>query len=556
MASINRYTRPAQATIKKTQVLPDVGFMTGQVQRMQQQYDLNSQGLQVTQGELSKLQGVGEYASNYIKGVDDRFKVLSNELLTKDLGDARVAKQVRDEIYAIKNDPELNKHIAAKQAYDKFSKDLAELSKEGSIPAGNLWEYNKAWNHYSKTGEFDPRLSNPVIIKGVDRLKEGSDLFKNIKASGGESLASIGSEWGNLYYENGWKGISRSKINQTVIDNLDMMMSSKLGQELTREFNMMKELKQAPARSAAEYVYNTLIGIGKTFEYQETSTNASTALNTLRTENRQDAKEKQKESQLVLESESFKSTKYGDIEFDDKGNLVGSGKSVGELWKDSKGVMDFVDKVFNNNTLNKDDLAKAEVQRVIIGAKLNGVTPKQYYDATNKDRTVEFRAFGKNSDAEDLSKRLLDGNTGLLANLQVIDREGKKTSAVRALAKELDLDDDATLQDVSKALSNTSSKVKAVGYANPNEHTKFGVMLSVNGHNMIADLAPYVHRNFKPEEQVKMELEYAAARADAGIPSKIQIPEGNKMVTKYLYKDINTGRITPLSEEEFKQRTK
>jgi hypothetical protein len=204
------------------------------------------------------------------------------------------------------------------------------------------------------------------------------------------------------------------------------------------------------------------------------------------------------------------------------------------------------------------DMEKFKHASLLAGAKANGVSAKEYYEATNKDGSVEYNMFTKSSDTDNWSKIMLDGGAGNLINLQAVGQDGIKGSGKSVVAKALGLDEGASSKEVSAYISENKDKLKVLGFAKPNEHTAYGMVMSINGQNAIIDLSHMLNTDaIKPEKKYEIIKQHAFATANSGLPTPTKLfDDYGKLRDVVLYKNIHTNKIEVVTEEEFTNKVK
>jgi hypothetical protein len=551
---INRFTKPVEHRVQSTQVLPRTEILANAILGRQQKYDETLAQLQQAHGAISGYSVVGDAAKKDLNGLEGILLEQADELMKLDLADPSVAGKVSGVINQLAKDPKLTTHLAAAESYNKYTEQVQDLAKKGKIHESNVYFQNLAWNEYKKTGNFrSDIIGDPAIPEAIDVVSERKKLVDMIKASGSEGIGYLAD---GHAYKSGQKGVSSQRLLQAVDDQLNTYALSAAGQQEQRDYLMKVHQGSINPEKLdfANYLRQQVWSTAQNFAYSETTTNMDSAINaSLKSR----AEKKEKEANVFPGmTGSFKSAKYDpNVEFKSDGSIVGSGKSFSQNYAE-KGLWGAISGMFTDTTITPEDEYKHAP--MIIGSKLNGVSNKAYYDATNVDGNVEYNMFTKNADGENWSNLLLDGGAGNLINMEVVTQDGKRRSGKGGIAHVLGLPEDASAKQVSEAIRQNKDKFKVMGYAKPSEHAAYGLVASINGQNVIVDMSYLLNTNaLPPEKKYQIQKEHAFATANAGIPTPTTIlDKAGKPVKVVMYKNIHTNKVDFITQEEFKKKYK
>jgi hypothetical protein len=551
--AINKYTKPVEHRVQSTQVLPRTEILAGALANKQAKYDKTLESLKSAHGAISGYSVVGDAAKADLEGLEGILLEKADELLKKDLSDPNVSAEVNSLISELGSDSKLKTHLVAKENYNKYIDQYRDLSKKGKIHESSIYFQDLAWKQYKKTGEFNADiLGDPIIPEAIDVVAERKKLVDMLKASGSESIKYLAD---GTAYKTGAKGVDAQRVLRAVDDQLNTYALGAAGQQEQRDY-LMKVHQGAinPEKlDFANYLRQQVWSTAQNYVHMDYSTNVDGAVNSSNK-----AKKEKEDTTFPMATGSFKSklsTRYSDnIEFKGDGSIVGEGKSFSEIYSE-KGFFGALQGVFTDTTMTTKDEYK--YAPIIAGAKLSGVTPKEYYEKTKLEGGVEYNMFTKDSDASNWGKILLDGGAGNIANLEIVTQDGVKQSGKAAISKMIG-NGDMSMLEVSRALADGKANVKVLGFSKPSEHAAYGMVVSVNGQNAIVDLSHLLKTNaIKPDQKYKIYSDHARATANAGIPTPTTIlNDKGKPVDGVVYKNVNTNKIEFITNEEAAKKLK
>jgi hypothetical protein len=547
--AINQYTKPTEHRVQKTQVLPRTELLLSALEQRQGQYDAQLDKLSEAQGTISNYQVVGDYAKAVLKVKEDMLTEASSNLLKEDLSDRSVQGKVNKLIGSIADDEELKKHVGAAESYKKYMEQYENLAKTGKIQQSSIYFQELDWQRYKKTGQVTDRLSNPIIPEQVDVVSARQNLVKLLEANGSEAINYL--KDGHAY-KTGYKGVNAERVIAAVDGQLNSYIMSPAGQQDQRDYYMKVHMGTIdPTKvDVANYIRQEVWGTVSSKVHSQTTTNVDGAINdSLKT------KQEKAASTMPGVTAMFKTQLHSsEVEFNEKGEFKGSGKTIGEHWSDkNKSAWESLSSWYNDTSLNGKE--KAKYAPYMIGAKLQGVSPKQYYEQVAKNGNVEYSAFTKNAESENWGKLMFDGGAGAILNHEIINQDGEKRGGVNGLAVALGLGEGASAIEVQKKMKELGSKVKALGFSKPSEHAKYGLVVSINGQEAIVKMDRLLKTDmFTQKQRMDIERDYAFAMADAGIPSALSFGKDDKD-NHVLWKDVD-GQVKSMSKSEFEKKIK
>jgi hypothetical protein len=547
--AINQYTKPTEHRVQKTQVLPRTELLLSALEQRQGQYDAQLDKLSEAQGTISNYQVVGDYAKAVLKVKEDMLTEASSNLLKEDLSDRSVQGKVNKLIGSIADDEELKKHVGAAESYKKYMEQYENLAKTGKIQQSSIYFQELDWQRYKKTGQVTDRLSNPIIPEQVDVVSARQNLVKLLEANGSEAINYL--KDGHAY-KTGYKGVDAQRVIAAVDGQLNTYIMSPAGQQDQRDYLMKVHMGAIdPSKlDMANYIRQEIWGTVSPKVHSQTTTNIDGAINASLK-----AKKEKEESIFPASTAMFESIKYPkNTEFDEKGQLKGDGLGFAERFA-KEGIYEAFMGAFTDNRLT--DANKIKYAPIIAGAKANGVTPAEYYKATNQNGNVEYNMFTKDSDSKNWGNLLFSGGAGNIMNLEVINEDGKKRGGREGIANMLGLSN-VTAEELNNHIKAGKFEVKALGFAKPSEHTAYGMVVSANGKNSIVDISHLLKTDyFKPEKKYELLTQHATALAESGIPTPTTvIGDNGKPVEAVLYKNIKTGKVEALTKAEFDKKVK
>lgn len=518
----NRFDQPLQGTVLNTHVAPPLELMHQALAMKQQQYDQRKLAAHSKMSELMGLEVYGEAATGYLSGVQDQFSGLLNELHGQDLLDPQNQKKLDMAIMGIAGDKELKRHLDTNLKVKEWMDSRDDLISKNKLVKANTYQYEKALDEYRATGKISDILSNTTISEGVDRYTELDKFYGQIKANGSESLAFLANEAGDKYaFEQGWSGISDSRIQQATMDVLKMAMAAPVGQELLREAEMIHGNKYTP-EIGAKYVAENLYNVGKQRVHETTKVDgAASAYN-----------QRRKDKEVALSLISSSPLKNGPVdknvtigaEFDDNGNLVpkdlGVGGKIGEILKasfteDLTTMIDLAPKIWNDKGMTKEN---KEFTKQIMGidayAKEHGMSHKEVLD--KQGEAIQREVTHNPKEYEQYNKILFGDGKGLsnIINYGIFDEaQGKNIQAREMIIRSLnnqgfDLDDDATVTDINNAVKEGNLQYQITGVVEADPISPMSLQMTLGNEFLQVDVTNGGTRNpgIKEEEyQARLE---------------------------------------------------
>lgn len=545
----NYLNRPVSSGIRNTyqsQFVPlpleQFARAASYAQGKQDEYTL---GLENQDDANFKLKGVVDSDNEKLSEIRKGFHEAATSLAGVDLSQRDNQKAARDLVRGIAKDKDLeriNYNYAQHQEYLKLHEEMA---KGGNYQAYND-EYLQQLEDYDKKGGYKSgKLLNPIIHKYEDTRPVQEKYFNDMGESGADALRQAG----EVYYKDGWKGISEGRVNARAKQAFDSYAGTTAAAQDVREYNYLKKNGSIPkGMDAQEFVFKRFLDAGLERVHGVSSSDRASALN----------KDKEDKSlwNNILSTETPSTLTGGmKIEFDDKGQVKGSGKSWGELWKESSNPGDFISKLFTDTRQSSEE--EKAFKHINLGAKLNGVTPQEYasiYDTTSHMK-VEKPLVGKA--LRDNTQALFNGGAGIWSSLNVMntttgERNMNFLTAIEKLADEKGFDvpdPNEKPEEFSKLLKTMG--VSITGEANPNEFSTKPIIFTVGENSFAADMSFGGKVNpYKTEAENQKALELANLdRLNKGQQVVEKDSKGNDII---YYKDIKTGKITHKLVKELK----
>jgi hypothetical protein len=435
---MNRFNQAQQSEFMNTYVAPPLEMMHEVLKHKQQQYDYQKALGKAANDQLTGLSVYGEAATSHLTGVQGKFQSVLEELKGKDLLDPTNQKKLDEAINSISKDKDLATHVSANKKISEYMDNKGKLIAENGLVDANVYAYEKALQQYAKTGQVSGILSQTNIPKGVDRFKELNKFYSMLKPDSSEGVSYLsgtsGDTHGNIAYETKTSGISRRKTSQTTEDILQLAAADPVGQELFREHEMYMDMqgKESTYEGKMQYLREQLMSVGKQHEYVNQSSGLAAALNTKRTEKREEGFSlpgitTQAEGMPSSLTSSFKYTKDGKIVIDNEADLSTKfGKAINALMtSDSNNMIHNTIKAWNTAKAPIDKKVAQEVIAIKHASKSMGLTEKEIVERGSMPVHFEYQGFN-NKERENYTKYMLDGGISNLANFGVYNPKNQK----------------------------------------------------------------------------------------------------------------------------------
>jgi hypothetical protein len=512
---MNRYTVLPEVKLAKTQVLPDMELMVGGLEKMQYNYDKTADALKGTSSQLGSLELYGEAAKKYSGALNEVFQQKASEMLTKDLGSGEVMSEVNSFISQISSDSELNKHIAAKKVADKYLTQVGDLKKAGKYHWSNSYQYDKAWEHYSKTGQYHPGLETAIVEEGVNAIDELPKYFAQLTASGSDAIGYLSQQLGGSYsdasgtvndtsqlklaYKNTYRGISSTQVQQQANNVFSTFVNSNLGRQTARDYDALVDQKRLDPKGTTkeQYLMGTLLGGGLGKVHSITSTN----MDAVQREG-EHARFKQAKADETMEgvlSSGPEVVNMKNLDFDTKGKLKlssrnGLGDRLMDVVKGKRNVGD----LFNGD--NRGEIEEIKTHANILAyAKANGITDAEAATllSAQGNPAPKYKVYTDAGTRKNLTDLWYSSGAGIYSTMNYIDTETGKTVSMKDVlnhaiesgatslkGEDLNTDSPTGMRKAVDALG-----IQAVGKAQGGLYTANGVVIAVGQKNYIADIS-------------------------------------------------------------------
>jgi hypothetical protein len=512
---LNRFSVLPEVKIAKTQVLPDMNLMVGGLERMEKNYNETASNIQSTASQLADLKLYGDAAKTYGSALSQVFKQKAGELLTKDLGSGDVMSEASGFISKVTEDPELKKHIMAKDVADKYIEQVGKLKDSGKYNPAQSYFYDKAWDHYSKTGQFHPALENAKVEEGINLVDEVPKYFSQLEASGSDAIGYLSTKMGsafsngeggasetsnlNLAYKNSYKGISDQRVQQQAMNIFNSFAGSNAGRQTGMEYDMLVDQGRLDPKGTTkeQYLMGTLLGFGRARVHSVTSTNMDAVQRQGEVKRFENAKENET-MQAVLAS-GPEAYNLKDMDFDSNQNLKlsstnGLGTRLMEVIEGKRNLSD----IFNGN--NKGEIEEVKkFAGVLAFAKANGMTDREAAVALSErgNPAPKIDIYKDSKTRKNLTELLYSNGSGLYTTMNYIDSEtGKSMSAadiINAAKKRGGVDSKGvalsadTPTDIKRSMD--ALGIQVIGKSEGNLYTANGIVVGIGPTQYIADIS-------------------------------------------------------------------
>jgi hypothetical protein len=469
---INRYTKPIDYSLQKTQILPRTEIIAGALQQRQAMYDEGVSKLQEAYGAISNYKVVGDAAKKDLEIVEAMMEEGATNLLNKDLADPAVKSEVNKLIGGIANNEKLKTHLLAADTYKQYSEQIDDLRKKGKLTPSNYFKYQQEWDKYKSTGQFNSDiLSNPIVEEAVDVLPERQKLFAHLKASGGDSIGFLE----DIAYKTGYKGIGNKDIENAVMGQINAYMMGSAGRQERRDYEYLVASGGIdPKKSFQSYLVEGLLGVGSTYKYSDSSTNIDGAYNIRRKER------KEKEEEYVGDGYMPAMNKGNKIELDSDGNI------------NIPAYLDVADWFTGGDSRTP---AQKQLQtRIKDIAKSTGKSLDEVVTSMNRDPNIRV-AYYNSKKAKEVSSTLFDPKTGGGRFWTTSLKNDKYPNGI-------------SMEELMKeqGISETEAKggFTVIGDVYPdNPYTPKGMAVMVNGEKFIIDNSANIDKN-KQEDKDRL----------------------------------------------------
>jgi hypothetical protein len=524
--ALNRFTTLPDVKISKTQVLPRTEMILAGLERQEENYNKTASSIKDTQSELGDLKLYGEYAKMYGTAVSDAFKQKSGEIMNKDLGSSEVMSEVGEFISKISSDTELTKHIQAKESADKYLKQVEDLKKAGKWNRAQTYEYDKAWSHYSKTGEYLSGLDAATIEEGINIIDEVPKYFRDLQANGSDSIAYLAQSLGSSYsdglggtsdaeslklaYKNSYKGISSGQVKEHADRVFNTFMLSNAGRQTIKEYNMLvDEGAINPKKTSPEqYLKGTLLGIGLGKVHSVTSTNMDMVQRQGEMERHKSVKENATMN-VVLPS-GPEAMNFKELSFDSNGKMKlsstnGLGTRLKEVFEGKRHISD----VFNGD--NKGEIEEVKNHAGVLAfAKFNNISDQEAASmlSSQGNPAPNVKVYKDAKKIKEQTALFFSHGTGIFTTMNYYNPEtGKAMSAtdIINMAKESGGVDKKGVELSAKTPTDIRRSMEALGIqvagkADASLYTANGTLVSIGPYQFIADTSFGGTVNTSPEQ--------------------------------------------------------
>lgn len=298
--AINRFYNPSRGQYV-SQFVPDAlpaDLMVKGLAAKQQQYDtMADEILKLGDWEQKALKG---YDTQYVKDWQGKVQDFRDSSIGQDLGSAEFARQYKQLLTDIKEDEGLkavNQSYNLHQQYLERKKELME-GDPNAYDSAFVENYERHFAEYTKEGGLGykgtTQLSSPSILEGVDTIAEIEKIYDQLKLDGEEDIQLLAQ---NIYYKNGWKGVTSDKVSAHTLNVLNQAMDSRVGQQLLARFDaqhipqpytyeeyitkMSPEQREEYVDKRNTYFKNELLSVGLGYTNMQTTTDLDQAYNKL-----------------------------------------------------------------------------------------------------------------------------------------------------------------------------------------------------------------------------------------------------------------------------------
>ena len=500
----NIYSKPVSSNFRNTYTSQFVPLPLEQFAKTnelnQARQDSEVAQLSNTSDAGHKISGAAKEDNEYVASKLVEFDTASGQLANMDLTRRENQDAAKSLVRNLSRDKDLLTIISNRAKVDEYQKNLAESKKDGTYhPANDIGMLSI--NDYSASGGYKSGKSiDPSIYKYQNTRPVKEEFFNNMGENGSDSIKQAG----EVFYKDGFKGITEGRVNKRAMQAYQGYAATTAADQDRREYDYGVRTGTINPKSTSReaYVFKGFLDAGLERVHGVSDSGRAAALNVDKDKKEKKAKEEKEEKEKKeglnlfgnLPTAETPSTMFNgyNVEFDDKGQIKGSGRPFSEVWKESSGVVDFFKRAVGDTRPNDEE--KMRHINVEAGAKLNNMSPKAYADIYNRPSHMVVKEPLVGKALTDNTKALFNGGAGLWSGLNIRNNDTGDSNmtfidAMKKVAdnKGISMPDPESSPDKFAEFVK-SSGISITGLATPNEFSLKPVIFTVAGNEFVADL--------------------------------------------------------------------
>jgi len=272
-----------------SQFVPEnLALMQNALNQRQQSADKTADEMGLYEDALLNEKALKKYDTEQLENIRSELEDFTSSMSKKDLSLPQNAREVSAYMKKLNNDPRLQKIRQGLASKDKYDKIIEEYKKDGKglKYAYENDEFIRSFTDYMNQEGDDKKFAidfiggKETIQAGVDMYADKEKHFKNISASGRETLDKISDGDITRYFKEGATGKSYDKILEVANSEFDDYQRSPGGQQMLRWIDTYKpDLKTNEEKSL--YMFKDFLETGKKQVGMKYTTNKDVALNQL-----------------------------------------------------------------------------------------------------------------------------------------------------------------------------------------------------------------------------------------------------------------------------------
>jgi hypothetical protein len=475
--AISRFDRPTKQRIISQYVPQDMNMIARVLAAKQGRYDAAEAKFEAVQDQLTSLKALPGADADILAKSGAQMNELATAYTNKDIGDPRIAKELRGAAKKIYLDPAIRDTQTSLASFQQYQKDIQKLNTDGEYRDENdvFQDQLKAYSESGGAAVNGP-LQYSGTIKGVSERETAEKFVDNMATIGRHQFVQLGKTIKKV----GWEGMTMAqlggidedgKLVGVVGQSIYQFGNTAAGQQSQRRFNKLQKRGVIPADARVEQYWAGIL----------TSAGAE----------RVGTKQTTGDASGMSEDGKFGDSNYGDpitsvmtvtpmqrtikdIEFEKneqgKYELLGSG-SLGAWEAVTTGrVLEYIT---DNDDVTKEDKEKV-VSLHVLANEVYGGDVKKAADRINDDRSPIGMKVSPTKMAN-RSKAFFNESAGNFMKYTIIGPDGVRMSGTE-WGEKLDLMDDGIWNSSAKA------KVQVDAIHNPaSGYMVKGLHVSVKG---------------------------------------------------------------------------
>lgn len=425
--AINRFSTPTRNQPISQFVPRDTRLIAKVLAEKQMRYDREEMRTQAAQDELSQMSGIGEIDQGILRDFGTQMNDIAQQYSNKDLGDPRIAKELRGKMRQIQNDPLIRNTQQTLAAVGKYQADKQKMMLDGEYRRENDPMALQLESYQANGGAVNGGLTYGGMAKGVDENEAAEKLFNNLPKTGQYKYAQLGETVKKI----GWEGISNSQIENMMGANIEVFSNTQAGKQALRRYELERREGTLPVDKNGEVIsrggylgkivhragMERVGGIGTSGELTGGYDSAGRSL-------------QRGNSRTNVEFTTPVAASLGGIEFKN-GSIVGDGiSSWGDALANMLGISNenitFAD-VWNDERLTETQ--KTAYAPILLLAEAQGISHEAASKIIDKRIAPQFTTLTGKAQT-DATKSVWDKGAGYYSTSTIIDSVGKERPAV------------------------------------------------------------------------------------------------------------------------------